>query len=215
MTEIDGVSVRPLTVEIESDLALTVFITTEIDERLNEAIDDPSADPYSTTLWPASLAVARELPRIVKPGEYVLDIGAGTGLAALMAAHLGTYVTAYDHDPFALRLIEEAAALQNLTVETIEFDLHSLESLPPADLLIAADLLYDYDLADSVARHLVEHIRYGGRAVVGDPGRIASAVFIDYLREAGIEGDYYPVEVRAPGDESGDKTFVGIHLFGY
>src|SRR5690625_5628447 len=130
MTEIDGVSVRPLTVEIESDLALTVFITTEIDERLNEAIDDPSADPSATTLWPASLAVARELPRIVKPGEYVLDIGAGTGVAAIMAAHLGTYVTAYEHEPFAIRLIEEAEVLQNLTDDTIGLDLYSYVTHP-------------------------------------------------------------------------------------
>jgi predicted nicotinamide N-methyase len=154
-----------------------------------------------------------ELPDLVSPGNYVLDLGAGTGLTTLMAAHLGAHATAYDHDPFALRLIEEAARLQGLTVETIEFDLHSGESLPPADLVIASDLLYDLDLADSIARHVAEQVARGGRAIIGDPGRIGSSEFIDYLADNWIYGHYYPVDVALP-DDGDELTPVGIHIFG-
>jgi predicted nicotinamide N-methyase len=213
VTQVDGKRVRPLTVKVAADTWLTVFVTSDTLYGIDEEDYDPDADPHATFLWPASVAVAIELPDLVSPGDYVLDLGAGTGLATLMAAHLGAYATAYDHDPFALRLIEEAARMQGLTVETKEFDLHSRESLPPADLVIAADLLYDFDLADSIARHVTKQVTRGGRAIIGDPGRLASSEFFERLTENWIYGHYYPVEVVLPDDED-EVTTVEIHIFG-
>jgi predicted nicotinamide N-methyase len=213
VTEVDGKPVRPITVKVAAGTYLTVFVTSDILYGIDEMDYDPDADPHATMLWPASVAVAMELPDLVSPGDYVLDLGAGTGLATLMAAHLGAHATAYDHDPFALRLIEEAARMQGLTVETIEFDLRSRESLPPADLVIAADLLYDFDLADSIARHVTKQVTSGGRAIIADPGRVASSEFFENLSENWIYGHYYPVEVALPND--GDElTSVEIHIFG-
>jgi predicted nicotinamide N-methyase len=211
--EVDGVPVRALTIEVAPEIALTIFDASEVDERLDRAVHDSNVDPYASILWPASLAVAMELPGLISPGDYVLDLGSGTGLATLTAAYLGAYATAYDHDRFALRLIEEAAHLQGLEVETIHFDLHSSEPLPPADLMIAADLLYDYDLAHAVARRVVEQVRSGGSALVADPGRIASYDFLNLLREHGVHGHYHPVEVWPPGEEA-HSTYVEIHIFG-
>jgi len=211
--EIDGVPVRELVVDVGPGRKITIFHASDADRQLEDALEDDSADPYSAVLWPASLAVARELPGLVSPDDYVFDLGAGTGLAALTAASLGANVTAYDHDPFSLRLIEEAARLQDLTVETIEFDLLSLEPLPPADLIILSDLFYDYDLADSLARRVVEQVRMGGRAIVGDPDRTATPAFLDYLAFCGVYGEYHTVSVDPP-DESGYSIGIGIHVFG-
>jgi predicted nicotinamide N-methyase len=212
ITEIDGIPVRALSLEVATDLYITILDTPDVG-RLDEAIHDTAVDPYATTLWPASLAVAMELPDLISPGDQVLDLGSGTGLATLTAARLGAYATAYDHDPFALRLIEEAARMQGLSVETIEFDLHSPEPLPPADLIILADLFYDYDLADSLARRVVGQVLSGGRAIIGDPGRVATSAFLDYLGESGIYAQYHSVEVSPPG-ENDQMTSIGIYIFG-
>jgi SAM-dependent methyltransferase len=210
--EIDGIPVRALSLEVATEIYITI-IDTPAAGRLDEAIHDSAVDPYATTLGPASLAIAMELPDLISPGDHVLDLGSGTGLATLTAAHLGAYAIAYDHDPFALRLIEEAAHIQGLTVDTIEFDLHSPEPLPPADLIILSDLLYDYDLADSLARRVVDQVLDGGRAIIGDPGRIATSAFLDYLGESGIYAQYHSVEVSPP-DDNDQTTSIGIYIFG-
>lgn len=209
--EVDGMRVRALPIEVGPGLRITILDTPDESARLADALDDPSIDPYASILWPSSLAVARELPDLVSPGDRVLDLGAGTGLATLTAARLGAHATAYDHDPFALRLIEEAARLQGLEVETVRFDLHSPEPLPPAELVTAADLLYDYDLADSLARRIVDQVARGGRAVIGDPGRVATPAFLDYLEERGIHGRRHAVEVSIPGDERASR--ISVYLF--
>lgn len=210
---IDGIPVRPLTAEITPEIRITIYDASVSEEILEQAIEDANIDPYASILWPSALAVARELPDLVSPGDYVVDLGSGTGLATLTAAHLGANVTAYDHDRFALHLIEAAAHLQGLDVETIHFDLHSSRRIPPADLMIVADLLYDYDLAFAVGRRVLHHVRNGGRAIIGDPGRIASADFLKFLEQQGIHGDFSPTEVSPPGHE-GPPMYVGIHLFG-
>lgn len=212
--EVDGVPVRALPVMVSPGRNITILTASDADRRLDEEIeDDTRVDSYSAVLWPASLAIAMELPGLVSHGDYVLDLGAGTGLASLTAASLGAYVTAYDHDPFALRLVEEASRLQGLTVETIEFDLLSLEPLPPADLIILSDLFYDYDLADALARRVVEQVAMGGRAIAGDPDRTATSAFLDYLSMCGVYGHYHTVSVSPP-DEIGYTVGIGIHIFG-
>jgi predicted nicotinamide N-methyase len=211
--KVDGVTLRALSIEVAAGIQVTIFDGSATDERPDRASHDAKVDPYASILWPSSLAAAMELPGLISPGHYVLDLGSGTGLATLTAARLGAYATAYDHDRFALRLIEEAAHLQGLEVETIHFDLHSPEPLPPADLMIVADLLYDYDLAHAVARRVIEQVRGGGVALIADPGRIASRDFLSFLEEHGIHGTYHPVEVSPPGAQD-HPSYVGIHLFG-
>jgi len=213
VVEIDGTPVRTVPVEVAPGLCITIFESSSADDRLDDAIADSAVDPYASVLWPASIAVAMELPQLVSPGDFVLDLGAGTGLATLTAARLGAYATAYDHDPFALRLVEEAARMQGLAVDTIHFDLHSPDPLPPADLITVADLFYDHDLADSVARRVVEHVLRGGLALIGDPGRTASPTFLEHLDESGIYGHHYVIEVQPPGDGELSTT-VGIHVYG-
>jgi len=210
---VDGIPVRPVTVEVAPGILITILDASVTDTRLEQAVDDDSVDPYASTLWPSSIALAGELPGLVSPGSTVLDLGAGTGLATLTAAHLGAWATAYDHDELALRLIEEAARSQGVEVETALFDLHSREALPPADLVVVADLFYDHDLAHAVARRVIAQVERGGIALVADPGRVASADFHRYLERRGLSGRFHTVEVSPPGP---DERPIGIeiHLFG-
>ena len=66
----------------------------------------------------------------IEPEHRVLDLGAGTGNAALIAARSGARVTAADPAPRLLRVADERAAAESLELETVEA---SAEELPFAD----------------------------------------------------------------------------------
>jgi SAM-dependent methyltransferase len=64
------------------------------------------------------LPAARELVAAarIQPGEHAVDIGAGTGNAALVAAGLGARVTAVEPATRLREVIQEAAGARDLTV---------------------------------------------------------------------------------------------------
>lgn len=72
-------------------------------------------DPYGAIMWPASVAVSRYLlAEVPLAGTTVLELGAGTGLVALVAADAGARVTATDYNSVPLRLLDASAAKQVL-----------------------------------------------------------------------------------------------------
>ncbi len=198
---------EPLTVEVGPRLAITVLQARDPEHVLEAAVAGGS-DPYAPIVWPAAIAVAAMLPGRVRAGERVLDLGAGTGLCALTAARLGADVRALDHDAAVLRAIERAAALQGLAVETARFDLRGAEPLPPGELAILADVLYEPGLARAAAARAVEMLRRGGRVVVGDPARVGRAAFVDALAREGFGVTFEERLVRPPGDAEDSRVEV-------
>src|SRR5229473_3697864 len=86
----------------------------------------PQPPPFWAFAWPGSQALARFLlgePALVQ-GQRVLDFGAGGGLAAIAAAHLGAaHVLACDLDPVALVAQRLNAQLNNVVFERTSDDL--------------------------------------------------------------------------------------------
>lgn len=197
---VDDRKLRWLTVTVAPDLDIRVLVAEDDDAQLEAALHDPTADPYAGILWPAAVAIAGELVGRVKPGQTVVDAGAGTGLVALTAARLGARVIALDHDPFALRLIDLAAADQRLTVETRRFDLEGTSPLPRADLVVLADLLYDPDLARAAALRAAEALQHGASVLVGDPDRVGRDVFARTLRSIGTDVVFHTTRTIMPGE---------------
>lgn len=190
---------RPVTVEVAPGVEVTVLEAADADEQIEAALAG-GGDPYAGILWPTAVAVARALAEAAPAGLRVLDLGAGTGLCALTAARFGALAEALDHDPFALGLVETAALRQGLDVATRRFDLASSAPLPPADLIVLADVLYEPALARVAAARVVEAVRRGDRALVGDPGRAGRAEFLDALAGAGLTARFRAVRARLPGD---------------
>jgi release factor glutamine methyltransferase len=59
----------------------------------------------------------------VRPGERVLDVGCGAGLAAIAAARLGARVVALDVNPTAVRLARRNAQFNDVSIEVLQGDL--------------------------------------------------------------------------------------------
>ena len=119
-------------------------------ERLGERFQ-----PFWAFAWPGGQALARYLidtPDIVR-GRRVVDIGAGSGIAAIAAMRTGARAAlAADVDPLAELAIGRNAATNGVTVATTTRDI--LGEPIDADLVVIADLVYEPELATRVAAFL-------------------------------------------------------------
>jgi predicted nicotinamide N-methyase len=131
--------------------------------------DEPP--PFWAFVWAGGQALARYVldhPAAVR-GRSVLDLAAGSGVAAIAAAVAGAgRVTAADIDPAAAGAIRRNAVANDVAV-----------SVPPAssttgdayDVVLAGDAFYSGRVAGQMTAVLREHARRGARVLVGDPGR--------------------------------------------
>lgn len=99
--------------------------------------------PYWAFCWGSGLALARHIlqhPEQVQ-GKRVIDFGAGSGVVAVACAMAGAEVIACDIDPVSQQACRSNAALNGVEFK-VAGDLLALDK-QWADLLIAADVLYD------------------------------------------------------------------------
>jgi predicted nicotinamide N-methyase len=127
-------------------------------------------DPFGVVMWPGSILAAKELMKLHHSTQFispianatVLVLGAGTGVEAQTAALLGAKrVIATDINPLTLKLLEYGANNDLRIGDNFKckfFDLFSDLALPACDILIAADVLYNPELAKQVGRRLHEAI---------------------------------------------------------
>lgn len=137
----------------------------------------PGGAPYWAHAWPGGVALALHLaavPGAVR-GRPVLDLGCGSGLAALAAARAGAAeVLALDSDPLAAvaaRLNAGANGLALRTGSPADTGAAVAAWAAPGRVLLAGDLFYGPGVASEAARLLDLATAGGAEALVGDLGR--------------------------------------------
>lgn len=129
--------------------------------------------PYWAYRWAGGMSLARHFvhrPETVK-GLSVLDLGAGSGLVGIAAAHAGaTKVIASDIDPNAGAAIALNAAANGVSLQFHGGDITALDP-PPVDLVAVGDLFYHPTLARKVLRFLDRCLEKHIHVLIGDPGR--------------------------------------------
>jgi len=197
---------RPLTIKILKATAESqddlVNAALEEDDDMPSPASLNKSDPYGAVLWPAALAIAKHLLDTTTPsleGKTVSELGTATGLVSLAARKAGAArVIATDYEDIPLRLLEHADAFLNdddndddggdpskvgklQKIETRLLDLcdHETHPLPDADIVVAADIMYEPVTGRAMARRAVEALKRGSRVLIGDsPGRAGRPAFL-------------------------------------
>lgn len=135
-----------------------------------QAVDPNGPPPYWAFAWLGGQALARHVldhPQLVR-GLRVLDLATGSGLVALTAARAGAAsVLAVDVDPLAGEAVSANAVANGLDVDWLCADLLG-GAAPDVDVVLAADVLYDREMAPRILAWLR---RCSCDVLVADPGR--------------------------------------------
>lgn len=128
--------------------------------------------PFWAFAWAGGQALARYLldhPQVVAC-RSVLDLGSGSGLTAIASARAGAAsVLASELDPFAAAAISLNAAANDVTV-AVTGDVLDGDG-EGADVVLAADIWYERQLADRALGLLRRARSRGADVLVGDIGR--------------------------------------------
>jgi len=131
------------------------------------------APPFWAFPWAGGQALARYLldhPATVT-GKRVLDVASGSGLVAIAAAKAGAAsVVAGDIDPNAVAAIAINALANGTAVTARAFDFEEPDAFE-ADVVLAADVFYQRELAGLALRFLRRAAASGAAVLVADPGR--------------------------------------------
>ena len=122
--------------------------------------------PFWAFAWPGGQALARYLldPPEIAAGKRVVDIGAGSGIAAIAAMRAGArHVLA---DPMSEFAIRTNARSNNVAVDTTTRDI--LGDAIDADLILIADLVYEPALATRVTAFLEAARAAGTEVLIAD-----------------------------------------------
>jgi predicted nicotinamide N-methyase len=164
-------STCPTRVDLTPEIALNlardargIFQAAENFERPGEHYP-----PYWAFAWPGGQALARHLldNSDAVRGRRVIDIGSGSGIAAIAAAMAGAAsVLAADVDPLAEIAIRRNAAANRVILDTTTDDM--LGTVPAHDLILIADLVYEPELQTRVAAFLEAAASQGRHVLMAD-----------------------------------------------
>ncbi|MGF1508826.1 MAG: methyltransferase [Myxococcota bacterium] len=154
-------------------------------DRLIQAPSDPDDKmPYWADIWPSALALAGcvECGLIQVDRRCVLELGAGLGLVSIAAARNGARVRASDWDHDAIEYIRANSQLNGVDVGAERLDWRDENANLEAEVILAADVLYEDRNAPWMMALLQRWARPGRTAWLSDPGRKPAARLIREIR---------------------------------
>jgi predicted nicotinamide N-methyase len=161
----------PLVPEIKLYLAEESLPIWQKTEEELEARNIPP--PYWAFAWAGGMALARYIldHASLVAGRHVLDLGSGSGLAAIAAAKArAAAVQAAEIDAFAIAAITLNAEANGVSVMTIERDLLA-DAQASAEVLLIGDLFYERGLAERTLAYCEQARAHQALVLVGDPQR--------------------------------------------
>jgi len=174
--------------------------------------------PYWADIWPSSTILAGQLLAAGKGppnanGGTGLELGCGVGLVttAAMAAGYDMIASDYYEDALAFTRANAFAAL-GLSPATRMIDWrHFPDDVPPLDIIIASDVLYEKEYAWLLPGIFSKALRPDGVAIVADPGRVGVPEFLESCDESGLA---ITSKVTHPFEAEGIKQSIDIYRIG-
>jgi predicted RNA methylase len=148
-----------------------------------------------------TLAFRDAIRAVVRPGDVVVDIGAGTGILSFFAAEAGARrVYAVEIEPVSAAALRRSVALNPAVagrVSVVEGDAAVVELPLLADVVIAE--IIETGLLDEQQVPVLNALRR--RGVVTGATRLVPAAYETTLQLVGTDHRYYGFEIAAPKHE--------------
>jgi predicted nicotinamide N-methyase len=152
--------------------------------------------PYWAELWDSAAGIGHLLARDgAAPGQRVLDLGCGMGLAGTVAARLGHHVLFADLETPALLFARINSLPDADRVRTRRVNWRTDHLGERFDLIIGADILYERAQWEFLEPFWREHLAPGGKVLLGEPGRQTGDLFPEWL---GARGGWVLKEFKEP-----------------
>ena len=140
--------------------------------------------PFWAKLWPASEALALFLcqnSQLVQ-GKRVLELAAGLGLPALVAAHFAQSVGATDYLPEAVAAIGKSAMINKLhNFTTSLLDWNHLPTHLSAEVLLLSDINYEPASFPVLLQMLLRFQRQHTTILLSTPQRLMARPFVEQV----------------------------------
>jgi predicted nicotinamide N-methyase len=136
--------------------------------------------------WEASLFLSEWVLTQDVKGKKILELGAGTGLAGILAAKRGACVTATDGSHEVVASLQKNYELNSVQAETEILWWGEASGLLKErwDYILGADITYDEDVCSSLAETFAAGLRRGGTGFVAATVRNEATVDA-FVRECG------------------------------
>ena len=179
---------------IVGDEAFQLLHPESADDLISE--DDFAKDerlPYWAAIWPSAIVLANEIVGGRIGGtptkrRRAIELGCGIGLVTAAMMKAGIDVLATDYYAPALEFTR-ANSCRNLNREATT-RLVNWRELPNKmgrfDLLFASDVIYEREYAGLLPRVFDRLLEFDGRAIIADPGRVATPAFIESCKLNGF-----------------------------
>ncbi len=153
---------------------------------LEDAVAGKCVDPYWGKLWDAAHESASCVLRHQWPAKRsALELGCGAGMVGIAGLMAGLEVTFSDHEPQAIELAVENAALNGFE----KCDKLLLEWAQPIDrkfdFILASDILYEQTSHELILNLAEAMLNDDGKLFIGDPGRRLVRNFISSASSIG------------------------------
>jgi len=173
--------------------------------------------PYWADIWPSSTILAEQLLAMeAMPkanGGTGLELGCGVGLVttAAMAAGYDMIASDYYEDALAFTRANAFAALRRSPATRMIDWRHFPDDVPPLDIIIASDVLYEKEYARLLPGIFSKALRPDGVAIVADPGRVGVPEFLESCDESGLA---ITSKITHPFEAEGIKQSIDIYRIG-
>lgn len=164
-------------------------VTCVVDQdALLDGVNEVEHVPYGFLLWESAVALTQQLVTHSGQlqGKRVLELGAGVGLAGLVAHSLGASVEQTDHRADLLVLAAHNAQQNGLTPPA-QFlaDWRDWRHTNQYDLILGADILYERAMHRHLAPIFRKNLAPGGHLLLTDPSRPQALELIGQLEKEG------------------------------
>ena len=198
------------------DLSLRVLRPPSAEDLINEdEFADDERLPYWAEVWPSGRVLCGLLAQMDLAGRTVIELGAGIGTGAMVAAMRGATALSTDWYPAAVAFSEWNARNLGLDMHAQVVDWRdpprSIIEAAPWDLVIGADILYEARNGTALGALIPRLCSASTEVIIADPRRPDAKPFVQAMEAAGW--GYVRDDLPVPGRIDEQGPIVHVHRF--